>query len=291
MSATRVEELLEKFDCYDGVYKRAEMEEALTLREEITPHLIGILEAIADDPTRYNPEEHYANVYAVALLAHFQEPAAHLPIIRAFCIPKEQREDLWGDMVTETLPTLLVQTCDGSLDAIKELILDKEAPEYVRGAAVEAMIYAVAKGMAGREEVIAFLSSLFTGTEAEADSFFWSNVVCAISDLHPAEAMPVIIKAFEDGLIDPGYVGIHNVEQDLARDREEVLAELQARVEHRVSQDVHNYLSWFACFQENKNVSAPPPPINGALKEQQNKKKKNRAKSKQAKKTRKKNRR
>ncbi len=48
-------------------------------------------------------EDHYANVYAAALLGYFQEPSAHLPIIRAFCIGNEEKEELWGDMVTEKL--------------------------------------------------------------------------------------------------------------------------------------------------------------------------------------------
>jgi hypothetical protein len=286
---SRVEELIEEFDWDDGVYKREEMEEAITLREEIIPHLIGILEEVADDPEQYAREEHYANVYAVALLAHFREPAALLPIIRAFCIPKEPLDMLWGDMVTETLPALLVQTCNGKFDAIKELILDKEAPAYVRGAAVEALTYAVARGMAGREEIIAFLSSLLTGTEAEEDSYFWGNVVCAISDLHPQEAMPAIRQAFANGLVPLDYVGPEEIERDLARDREEVLAELRTMVDYRVPQDVHGYLEWFASFQEKAPL--PPPPVYTDSKALRKKKNINRAKAKLAKKARKKNRR
>jgi len=286
MSATRVEELIEEFDWFDGVYKRDEMEEALTLREEITPRLIRILEAVADDPARYAREEHYANVYAVALLAHFQEPAAHLPIIRAFRIPEDQRETIWGDMVTETLPALLFQTCNGQLAAIKELILDKEAPEFVRGAAVGALTYAMAREVAGREEVITFLSGLLTGTEAEVDSYFWGNVVSAISDLHPEGAMEAIRKAFADGLIPAMFITLEEVEADLRLDMEEARLLLRTRVDQRTPQDVHDYLSWFACFQESA-----PRPINCTLKSQQNKKKKSRAKSKLAKKARKKNKR
>lgn len=289
MGITRVEELIEEFDWYDGVYKRGELEEAITLREEITPYLVRILEEVADDPQRYAREEHYANVYAAALLAYFQEPAAFLPIIRAFCIPKEQRNILWGDMVTETLPALLVQTCNGRLDVIRELIVDKEAPEYVRGAAVGALTYAVARDEAVREEVIAFLAGLFTGTEAEAGSDFWGNIACAISDLHPEGAMTVIRQAFTDGLVHPSYVGLQEIEQDLARDREEVLAELRAMVERAVPHDVHAYLSGFAIFQESGPLR--PTSVNCARKERQNRKKANRVKGKLAKKARKKNRR
>lgn len=289
MSTTRVEELIKEFDWVDDVYKRQEVEEALTLREEITPRLIRILDEVAADPLRYAREEHNAHVYAVALLAHFQEPAALLPIIRAFCLPDELLDILWGDMVTETLPALLVQTGNGRLDTLKELILDRQAPEYVRGGAVEALTYAVARGMAGREEVIAFLSGLFTGTEAEEDSYFWGSVACAISDLHPGEAMPVLRQAVADGLVPPDYVGLEDIERDLIRDREVVLAELRLMMERRVPQDVHDYLSWFASFQEK--ASLPRPPGNSADKARQRQKKSNRAKAKLVKKARKKNRR
>ncbi len=289
MNVTRVEELIEEFDWFDGVYKRDEIEEALTLKEEIIPHLIRILEEVADDPARYILEEHYANTYAVALLAHFQEPTAHLPIIRAFCLPAEQLDELWGDMVTETLPALLFQTCNGQLAAIKELILDREAPEFVRSAAVDAMTYAVAREAADREEVIAFLSSLLTGTEAEADSYFWGSVVSAISDLHPEGAMESIRKAFAEGLIPEIFVTLEEIEDDLCRDMEEARLLLHTRVDHRIPQDIHAYLSWFACFRESAPL--PPQPVNCVLKAQQNQKKANRAKSKRAKKARKKNRR
>jgi hypothetical protein len=128
MTEDRIQRIISAFDHFDGEYKKAEMEEALTLKDEITPHLIRILEDLAANPREYAAKGHYANVYAAALLGYFQEPGAHLPIIRAFCINDEDREELWGDMVTETLPALLFLTCGGSLEAIKKLVLDKDSP-------------------------------------------------------------------------------------------------------------------------------------------------------------------
>jgi len=289
MTTSRVDELIEIFDRLDDDYKRHEVEEALTLRAEIVPRLIDILEAISNDPARYAEEEHFANCYAAALLAHFQEPAAHLPIIRAFCIPKEPLDQIWGDMVTETLPALLCQTCNGDLTAIKELIRNREADDYVRGSAVTALAYAVVKGMIDREGAVAFLAGLLTGTEADEDSYFWGDVVGSIHDLHPEGAMPEIRKAYEEGLVYPGHIGLEMVEEALARERE-VSTLLRTEVERITSRDVHGYISWFACFRE-KPASLPRQSINCALKRQRNKKQKNRVRNKNAKKTRKKNRR
>ncbi len=289
MSEERIQELIRAFDHFDNKYKRAEVEEAVTLREEITPHLIGILEELAADPRKYADEEHYANVYAVALLGHFREPAAHLPIIRAFSIGKEEIDLIWGDMVTETLPVLLFQTCNGSLEAIKALVHDRGAYEYARGAAVEALTYAVARGVAKRDEVVDFLSSLFTGEEADEESDFWCEVASSIADLHPEGAMDVIRRAYEDGLVYDSYVGLEEIEEDLLRDKEEMLARLREKVDDRVSADVHKYISGFACFRENK-IGASGSPANSILKKEKIKKKANRARNKIAKKAKRKNR-
>ena len=262
------------------------MEEAVELREEITPHLIRILEGLTADPERYAEEAHDANIYAVALLAHFREPAAHLPIIRAFSLPEEQLDKLWGDMSTETLPALLLQTCNGSLGTIKALILDRNACVYVRDSAAVALTYAVAQGIAEREEIIGFLAGLFTAEEADKDSDFWSGIVCAIAELHPEGAMDVIRKAYADGLISDDYVGLDEIESDFLKGKDQALNYLHRRFAQHVPTDVHDYLSWFASFRENEH---PARTTGSPFKAQKNKKNPNRAKNKMAKKSKRKN--
>lgn len=99
--------------------------------------------------------------------------------------------------------------------------------------------------------------------------------------------MEPITKAFENGLILPDYIEMQDVERELARPQEELLIELRTTVERRIPQDVHEYISWFACFRESPQT---PQPVHGTLQKEQNKNKNNRAKNKQAKKSRKKNR-
>jgi hypothetical protein len=257
MNDERIKEIIEAFDYFDGSYKRAEMDEALTFKEEITPHLIRILEEIAANPKVYVAEDRYANAYVVALLAHFKEPAAHLPIIRAFLIDDEPREELWGDMVTEPLPALLFQTCGGSLAAIKELVINKDADEFVRGSAVEALTYAVARGIVERQEVIDFLTEMFTGSEAGEGSLLWSMMASAISALHPEGAMNIIRRAYEERLVDPTYIGLREIEAKLLENQEATLERLRERVDHYIPTDIHQYLGWFACFKENDRGHRP----------------------------------
>jgi hypothetical protein len=292
MIAPEIETLLAKFDKLSNTYLRAEVEEALTRQEEITPHLLPIMAFVAESPLVYTIEEHNAHVYAALLLSHFREPTAHLPIIRAFCIADEHLVELWGDTTTETLPTMLYRTCGGSIEDIKELICNRDADQYVRCAATESLSYVVAFDESRRDEVIDFFQGLFTGEEADSESHFWGNLVATLCDLHPGESMEKIRQAFADGIVKEGFIALEDVEQANERDKASAMESLRTWVTARMPADIHGYISWFAEFNtEEYNTPAPSPPPAAKKDQADSKKKTGSAKKKAAKKSRKKNRR
>ncbi len=252
MSADNIDRIILAFDSSPKTYRRAEVEEALQLREEITPRLLGVLEELAVSPEKYVGESRLLHTYAVALLSHFREPRAHLPIIRAFTLDMKVVNLLWGDMVTETLPVLLYQTCGGKLGTIEELVLNKSADQYVRSAAMQALNFAVVRGDMPREELLDFYGGLFTGTEAERDSDFWSMVTAHASDLWPEELAPTLKKAYEEGLVCDGYIGWDDVQRALDRGKDGSLLRAKADADDSIPQDVHRYLAWFSCFQKSE---------------------------------------
>jgi hypothetical protein len=166
------------------------------------------------------------------------------------------------------------------------MVLDRELHVHVRNAATTALTYAVARGMANREEIIGFLAALFTGEEADKDEDFWGELACCIADMHPEGAMDVIREAFADDLIMGDYVGLNEIEVDLLKGREVVLDALRMKVDRRVPTDVHDYLSWFASFGENEH----PARLGGSLPKARKKQKNaNRIKNKMARKSKRKN--
>ncbi|MBI3184853.1 MAG: DUF1186 domain-containing protein [Myxococcales bacterium] len=256
VSAEQIDRIIQAFDSSPKTYRRAEMEEAVRLRDDIIPRLLEILEELAVSPEKYVDGNRLLHTYAVTLLSHFREPRAHLSIIRAFTLDHETVDGLWGDVTTETLPVLLYQTCDGKLDAIKDLVLNKNADEYVRSAAMHALNFAVVRGDIQREEVLAFYGALFTGTEAERGSGFWSMLTSRASDLWPEELASTIKKAYDDGLIFSGFIGWDDVQRALDRGKDGCLRRARARADDSIPQDVHRYLSWFSCFRSQENRPA-----------------------------------
>lgn len=257
MSKFDVKAMLFAFDQLGDTYLREEVEKALDHREELIQYLITIIETVADNPLLYSMEQRNAHIYAAALLSHFGEPAAHQPFIRAFSIPEEQLIDIWGDMTTETLPTLLYRTSAGSMEAIKELVTNREADQYVRCAAMEALSYFVAFQPFHRDEVVRFLQGLFTGNEAARDSYFWGNLAATLCDLHPGESMDILHQAHEAGLIHKGFIALENIETANQKTLEQAMDGLQTWVNSRMPADVHAYISWFAEFHQEELEKLP----------------------------------
>ena len=288
MSHDRAKELVELFKDFNGTYLLAEVEEALIIKAEITPLLIGLLEEMAADPEEYVDFGRVGHEYAVALLAHFREPAAHLPIIRAFSLPPEALDMIWGDMITETLSALLYCTACGNYDEIKGLVLNRDAEEYVRTAAMESLLLAVASGALTRDEVIAFYGTLFDENLARPDENFWPGLVNNLLDLYPGEFIGQLRDLYAKGRVQEWDIGTAEIDEILAEGLDATLAKLPPILARRVPEDIHRYISWFACFKENDQLPkshAPSP-----LKALNNQKAKARNKRKQGKAAKRKNR-
>jgi len=192
----QIGEILNGFKVNDGIYKRDLINQAVELKDQVTLHLIEILETALANPEEFVSVDRSDHNYALILLGHFKEPRAHEVIVDIFSLPGELPFDLFGDLVTEGLQTLLFKTCGGSIDLIKALVVNTDANDYCRISAAEAITYAVVDGIISRQEVLEFFSGLFTGSEAEPDSMFWSYIAVCIFNLHPEESMDTIKKAY-----------------------------------------------------------------------------------------------
>jgi len=290
----QITKILDGLKYNDGEYKRNLIDQAVELKDEITPHLIQILDGALKNPEKitedYNRFDHN---YALMLLGHFREPKAHKVIVELFSLPGETPYDLFGDTITEDLSTLLLNTCNGSVDLIKTLAMNQDASPYCRVSAADALTYAVVDGIVPRQEILEFLGGLLTGNEAEPDSEFWSFIAVSIFNLYPEESMDTIKKAYDEELINDGVIPYHAFNVALKRGKKKSLAMLKVEKDSKTLDDIHNSMSWWACFendQPNNFTTKPVPPAKISSKPKTKAKAKKKKKRKLAKKSRRKNR-
>ncbi len=249
-------ELLQQFAYARGSFPKAAVAEAIERREEITPHLLRILERIVEGPNREIPADAFDHIFAMYLLAKFRERRAYPLLLKMLAEFDDRLGDLIGDVLTQDLGSILASVCDDGIAPLQALIENAETDEWVRAAALQALLTLVAAGRRSRDEMIGYFAALFQRLEREP-TYIWSALANACTDIYPAELMPEIRRAFDERLIDSMSIGPDDVTDALARGKEEVLRELQTRC--TLIDDVEREMSWMAAFQPEAPVEVAPP--------------------------------
>jgi hypothetical protein len=279
MPDTEISAILQTLERYSGSYEREAVDAAIAHREEITPYLIESLEKLAADPTPYLEDlDYYLYIYALMLLGHFRETRAHAAIVKLFGLPfpDDALYKLFGDITTEHLPIILFNTCGGSFGLIKSLVLNRQADDFVRGSAAQALNYGVAAGQLPRQEVLDFFSTLFTGEEAEPFSSFWGLVGNCILDLQPQELAPLLEEAFARDLLDGIMFDEDDVSRALSLSVDTCLKRISRKMEQNSLDDLHREMSSWSGFD---NYEPPPPPPLDPVKTKGKKEKKKKRKT------------
>jgi hypothetical protein len=246
-------EILHQFERYTGKFERAAVEAAVARREEVTPELLRILEDTVDRAAQLDAEGGYmVHLYAMFLLAQFREIRAYPLVVRFASLSGDLLDSLCGDFITENLGPVLASVCGGELAGIQFLIENEATDEWVRGAALSGLVTLVAAGQKSRDEIVGYFASLFRGKLERKWSHVWDTLVSYSSDLYPAELMSDIELAYEEGLVDPGYIGFDDVKRDLTMGKECILARLADNRHRRLVEDTVAEMEWWACFREDR---------------------------------------
>jgi hypothetical protein len=252
---TLIEGILTALTTFEtGHFPRAALEAAIAQREAITPELLRVLEEIKQDRLeRLLTESGYMlPLYALYLLAQFRETRAYPLMVDIFAIPGEDVHDAFGDLVTESLNRILASVSGGDVSGLHRLIEDPQVNEYVRSAAMRALVVLVAQDVLSRDEVIAYFRYLFhEGLEREY-SFAWDALVSVSSDLYPEELMADIEQLFAAGMIDEMHIDRAWVRECMASGKEQVLAKLKTDKRQTFIDDTIANLEWWYCFQPPK---------------------------------------
>jgi hypothetical protein len=260
-----IPEILKELEPYTGRFPVEAMRAAVEQREAITPELLRVMEAVADDPVKHAERKDYMlPLFALHLLAQFREKRAYAPIIKMFSAPGETPFDLFGDTVTERLSRILASVYDGNPAPLHSLVESDEVNEYVRSATLDAFLVLENTGQMPRAEVIEYFRSLFHGKLQRTHSYAWDGFVCSVADLPAPELLEEVRQAYGEGLVDDTVADLEGIERDMMaapkpwrRDRQRIITDAIAEME------------WWASFHPEDSrpkklpkleAPAPPPP-------------------------------
>jgi hypothetical protein len=180
-------------------------------------------------------------------------------VVRFALLPEEIQYSLCGDFITESLGQVLASVCGGDLAGIQSLIENEDTDEWVRGAALSGLVTLVAAGQTSRDEIVSYFAGLFRAKLVRQTSHVWDTLVSYSSDLYPEELLDDIKQAYDEGLVNPGFIGLADVKRDLALGKDRVLARLADDSHRRLVSDIVAEMGWWACFREDSQKRAKSP--------------------------------
>jgi hypothetical protein len=153
---------------------------------------------------------------------------------------------------------ILAAVCDGDLEPIKALVVDRGANEYGRGAGVAALALLAAWAEVPHESVVtAFLWLAREGLEREP-SRVWNSLAVESANIEALSLFPDLRRAYADGLIDPRSMHPSELDEVEAASRGSVLEATRER--WPPIDDVVEETAWWARYRRSPEprVAAEP---------------------------------
>ena len=205
-------DFLQPLERFRPGFPREAVAAALARREESVPVLVAALDWCAAHADEID-DDFILHEFALRLLAHLQAPEGLRPALAFARLPRV--EDLLGDTVTETLPSILAALAIDRWRELAALVEDEHAYEFARGAGIDAMATLHRLGAIPESQFTAYLASLFLGRLERRASFVWDEVIAICTDLGRTELLPAIRQAYAEGMADPTFEQLERVEEKL----------------------------------------------------------------------------
>jgi hypothetical protein len=225
---------------------REALESADAHRGVLVQPLLEVLERCVTDPDTASEEDAQLFCYALYLVAKWRETRAYHLVVRWLCLPDATSTRLSGDVLTQDGARILASVCNGDLEPIKRLVLNRDADEFSRGVAVAALALLSVWGEVPRDTILDHFTWLAREGLERQTSYAWSALAAESADIEALDVFPELRRAYDDGLIDPQTIGRTELDDVEASPRGELLERMKDR--YPPIDDIPGATSWWARF-------------------------------------------
>ena len=215
-------------------------------RDALVQPLLEVLERCVTDPDTASEEEAQLFCYALYLLAKWRETRAYSLVIRWLSLPDAASTGLSGDVSTQDGARILAAVCDGDLEPIKWLVLNRDADEFSRGVAVAALALLAVWAEVPRDIIVEYFVWLAREGLEREPSYVWSALATQSADIEALAVFPELRCAYDEELIDLRTVGRAELDDVEASPRGGLLERMKER--YPPIDDVAEATSWWARF-------------------------------------------
>jgi hypothetical protein len=174
------EDIIQDFAWSDEVPVEA-VQAALASPVSFVDQAIPLLDRIAQSTS--NEHEERALAVLVQVLAEIGDERAFLPLMRLLRMRSDDRLELFGDILTETMGNVLISLTSSQVTKLEEALNDADLDEYVRDAIFETWTRLALTGVVTRESARAFLTEYPVRVGLDKSDYGWSSWMYAATIL------------------------------------------------------------------------------------------------------------
>jgi hypothetical protein len=244
-----VEEALGDLATAQNILPRASMQWALDHWDQAGPPFLGLLERYVDWTARSNRIERML-FFVLHLMAGAREARAFPTICRLFQDAGATKRIL-GDATTESLIGILISTFDGNQGALKGVIEDAKADEYVRHGALMTLAYFARQGEIPQGEMRAYLQRLHSEMQPQGSCYVWEGWTSSVALLGYQDLAESAEQLIERKFVPPQVTTVAYFRDDLRRALEDPESKELLELERMIPlTDPVGTLSTWYCFSE-----------------------------------------
>lgn len=245
-----IPEILQQFAHKDNKFPRAALEAATAQQEEITPHLLEILDYTAEHPDEVLDSFTTPYLYALYLLGQFRERRAYPLVLKLASLPPKTVDELLSDTISSGLPQILASVFDGDTAPLKALGQNQSAEIFVRTAVFHALTILVVHEVIAREEVIQYFAEVLDNQPDKDSDVLLGLLISSATLLYPEELFDQIKRKYEENLVDELCIGLDEIEEDLALGKEARLLKTRHDRHHQLIESAIKEMEWWYSYQE-----------------------------------------
>jgi hypothetical protein len=171
----------------------------------------------------WHPQEEESNevLYAFFLLVNAKHPASFGLALRMLGLGRDWLEAYFGDVATESFPSVLISTCGNRTDELAALVLKPEVWIISRFMAYDALVGLAFKQDSLRAVVFETLRSLYANLKSgqETKSEFFHMCVDSVVPLRPVDLIPELTQWLESypALPGSGFSDLESLVEEIER--------------------------------------------------------------------------
>lgn len=237
---------LAELSSYPSTFPEQALRTVQAHRDAAIPRLIDAIEQAT--ATVASGDEALTDLpfFGLLLLAEFRAKEAWPAILKALALPGDEAPfELFGDVITGQLPSIIADYCADSIETIDALVANPSLNEFVRWSAAGAYLRLVRDGRLSREAAVQRLKSAL---QVAIDNGDHEGATCIVSELYdyaPTEVLDVIRQAFEQDLVDETVLGLDEIEESIAAGDEHFLRHLNDCPPTGIEDTVEELRNWY----------------------------------------------